>query len=639
MVVRAIRETRAAWLHVAAFSAVVNVLMLTGSLYMMQIYDRVLASRSIATLVGVSALALAAYALQGWLDHVRVKMLGRIGCTVDVALSPLTLRAAISAPLNGAHPVDSMMPFRDLASLRGFLGGLGPTAFLDMPFTPLFLVICFLLHPWLGWLAVVGMATIVGLTVLAERITLAPGQASSRSNAEQNAMIETGRRNAEAISALGMRGAFAERFDQVHCRHVDDVLRLSDGIAGLGSFAKTFRFALQSAVLGLGGYLVINGEMSGGAMLAASIVTARALAPVELAVAHMKSFVAARQAYARLKERLPDVHERPLSLALPAPRNSLLVEDIAIVPPGGRHAIVNGVRFALQAGEAAGLIGPSGSGKSTIARAIVGIWRPARGLVRLDGAASTQWDPDALGRAIGYLPQDVELFPGTIAENIARFDLAATTHKILAATRSAGAHDMVVGFREGYETAVGEGGAALSGGQRQRIALARALYGDPFLVVLDEPNSSLDAEGDEALASAIKSVKVRGGVVVVITHRPSGLANVDKVGLVASGRLQEFGPRDEILARTGLAPLWEAPSAGPAAAAAPLANAPPTTTHASPKLSVHPPHSILSSAVLAPGEPGSPGAALRHLAEAMRIGCAQPQADAAIGAVRKEARQ
>jgi ATP-binding cassette subfamily C protein len=546
----ALRGTSRAWIHVAVFSTIVNLLMLTGSIYMMQVYDRVLASRSVATLVGVSIIALAAYALQGWLDHIRLQMLGRIGAAVDADLAPLTVRAAMSAPVNGANPTDALQPFRDLAALRTFLGSLGPTALIDIPFAPVFLLVCFMLHPWLGWLAISGMLMIVGLTVMTERFSAAPGKRVAQSGSAQFAMLETGRRNAEAISALGMSGSFSERFDLVHARHVDDYMQLSQTTGRVNSFAKMFRLTLQSAVLGLGALLVIRGEMSGGSMLAASVLTSRALAPVELAVAHLKAFIAARQGYARLKAILPEHEASRRALSLPAPSRAISVEDVTLNPPGSRRFIVMSVRFQLSAGQSLGLIGPSGSGKSSLARALVGIWQPARGAVRLDGALMTQWDGDSLGRSIGYLPQDVELFPGTIAENIARFDPEATSEGILAATAIAGAHDMIVALPDGYETVVGEGGAALSGGQRQRIALARALYGDPFLVVLDEPNSSLDAEGDNALAAAIQSVKARHGIVIVITHRPSGLSAVDLVGVMNEGRLQAFGPRDEVLAAT-----------------------------------------------------------------------------------------
>ncbi len=564
----ALRGTSRAWIHVAVFSTIVNLLMLTGSIYMMQVYDRVLASRSVATLVGVSIIALAAYALQGWLDHIRLQMLGRIGAAVDARLAPLTVRAAMSAPVNGANPTDALQPFRDLAALRTFLGSLGPTALIDIPFAPVFLLVCFMLHPWLGWLAISGMLMIVGLTVLTERFSAAPGKRVAQSGSAQFAMLETGRRNAEAISALGMSGSFSQRFDLIHARHVDDYMQLSQAAGGVNSFAKMFRFILQSAVLGLGALLVIRGEMSGGAMLAASVLTSRALAPVELAVAHLKTFVAARQGYARLKTTLPEHESSRRSLLLPAPSRSINVEDVTLNPPGSRRVIVMSVRFQLSAGQSLGLIGPSGSGKSSLARALVGIWQPARGAVRLDGALMTQWNGDSLGRSIGYLPQDVELFPGTIAENIARFDPEATSSGILAATAMAGAHDMIVALPDGYETVVGEGGAALSGGQRQRIALARALYGDPFLVVLDEPNSSLDADGDNALAAAIHAVKARRGIVIVITHRPSGLSAVDLVGVMNEGRLQAFGPRDEVLAATTRSEPVPQRTTQPAAAAA-----------------------------------------------------------------------
>jgi ATP-binding cassette, subfamily C, bacterial PrsD len=300
-------------------------------------------------------------------------------------------------------------------------------------------------------------------------------------------------------------------------------------------------------VLGLGAYLAVRGEVSPGALLAASILTNRALAPIELAVAHWKSFVAARQGYDRLKHILPHLAQGQRQLELPAPHLSLQVSDLAVLAPGGQKPIVQGISFDLKGGQALGLIGPSGGGKSTLARALVGIWPAARGAVRLDGALLDQWDRVQLGRAMGYLPQDVELFDGTVAENIARFDPAMTSESVLAAANAAGAHDLIVSFANGYETRIGEGGAALSGGQRQRIALARALYGSPFLVVLDEPNASLDEDGDNALTNAIKGVRARGGIVVVITHRPAGLAAVDMVGAVAHGQMQKFGPRDEIL--------------------------------------------------------------------------------------------
>jgi ATP-binding cassette subfamily C protein len=552
LVAQAFRSARGLSLHVCVFSVGVNILMLTGSLYMMQVYDRVLASRSLPTLLGLSAIALAAFALQGWLDHVRLKMLGRIGAAVDAALSPATLRAAIT-PQPGARD-EPLQAFRDLGTLRSFLSSLGPTALIDFPFTPLFIIVCFLLHPWLGWLCIGGIALIVSLTALIERWGAAPTDAANRSAAGQSAVIEAGRRNAEVVRALGMHGALAQRFEQIHARHVDDSLRVTEATGGLSAFAKTFRFVLQSAVLGLGALLVVRGEMSGGAMIAASILTSRAMAPIEVAVAHIKGFMAARQAVARLRLVLPRFTERPPAVALPPPRQSLKVEDLTVAAPGSQRGVLTGVRFELFAGEALGLVGPSGSGKSTLARALIGVWPSVRGVVRLDGAPLAQWEPDKLGRAIGYLPQDVDLMPGTVAENIARFEPGATSEAILNAARAAGAHEMIVSLPDGYETAIGEGGAAISGGQRQRIALARALYGDPFLVVLDEPNSSLDAEGDAALAAAIDGVRARGGIVVVVTHRQSGLSRVNLLGVLADGRLARFGPQDEVAAQAARAP-------------------------------------------------------------------------------------
>ncbi len=544
---RALKATRADWLHVAVFSTAVNLLMLTGSIYMLQVYDRVLSSRSIATLVMLSLIVLAAFVLQGVMDAFRLKLLSRIGAKVDEELSPLTARATVLLPIKGAKPAEAMQPMRDLDSLRGFLSSLGPTALIDMPFMPLFILATFVLHPWLGWLAVVGGVLILCLTLWTERRSAAPAMALMRSGAERAQLAEGGRRNAEVIRALGMGGAFAARFQRVHSRHVADNLLLADAASGIGALARIFRFGLQSAVLGLGAYLVIKGEMGPGAMIAASILTSRALAPIELAVAHWKGFVAARQGYQRLKAVTPHLVAGDKDLALPKPSRALQVSDVVVAPPGSQRVIVQGVSFEMKAGQALGLIGPSGSGKSSLARALVGVWPALRGAVKLDGARLEQWEPEQLGGFLGYLPQDVELFDGSIAENIARFDSAMTSESVLAAAKAAGAHDLIVSFPEGYDTAIGEGGAALSGGQRQRLALARAMYGDPFMVVLDEPNASLDAEGDEALTRAIQAVKARGGICVVITHRPSGLAAVDLVGAMAGGKMQAFGPREEIL--------------------------------------------------------------------------------------------
>jgi ATP-binding cassette subfamily C protein len=544
---RAFAKVRADWFHVGVFSAVVNVLMLTSPLYMLQVYDRVVSGRSVPTLVAISVIALIAFLLQGALDMFRLKLLSRMGAKIDRELSPLAALAVVTLPLKGARPGAPQQPIRDLDALRGFLGSLGPTALLDMPFMPLFLLACFALHPWLGWLTLAGGVMVLALTWITDRRSAGPSRAVMASAAERGSIAESGRRNAEAIRALGMTASFSALHQKAHDTHVRDGLELSDAGSGIGAYAKVLRLVLQSAVLGLGAYLVVRGELGPGAMIAASILTSRAMAPIETAVSHWKGFVAARQGYQRLKAIATHLQTQEKAIELPKPSKWLQVGEAGVTAPGSQRLIVQGVTFRLEAGQALGLIGPSGSGKSTLARALVGVWPLVRGVVLLDGARLDQWAPDQLGRSLGYLPQDVELFDGTVAENIARLDPAMTSEAVLKAAAAAGAHDLIVGLPDGYDTVIGERGTALSGGQRQRIALARALYGDPFLVVLDEPNASLDNEGDAALTEAISGVKARGGICIVVTHRASGLAAVDLVGAMAHGQLQAFGPRDDVL--------------------------------------------------------------------------------------------
>ncbi len=544
----AFNACRGPLLQVGLFSGVINLLMLSGSFYMLQVYDRVLSSRSIPTLVGLSLLLLGAYLLQGLLDAIRMRMLGRVGATFDEALSPLAFEAAQRLPLSGARSDQATQPLRDLDQIRVFLGSLGPTALFDMPWMPLFFAGCFLLHPWLGWLALSGGVVIVSLTMLTEWRGSAAVRQQMQSGLRRQGIAEAARRNSETIRAMGMGRQFSARWTAANRQHVDDSLATGDATGGIGAFAKVFRMILQSSVLGLGAFLVIRGEVSAGAMIAASIMTARALAPVEIAVAHWKGLTAAMQANARLTQMLslPQL-ATPERTSLPAPRRHIEARDLFVAPPGRTQPVLNGISLQLTAGHGMGVVGPSASGKSTLARALVGVWQPLRGEVRLDGAALDQWDPADLGRHVGYLPQDIELFAGTVAENIARFDPDADHAAIVAAAQQAGAHDLILQLEKGYDTPLGEGGATLSGGQRQRIALARAMFGDPFLVVLDEPNSNLDHEGDDALTAAIRSIRARGGVVVVVTHRPAALAGVDQVLVLAEGRVKSIGPKEQIL--------------------------------------------------------------------------------------------
>jgi len=532
---------------VAVFSAVVNILALTGSIYMLQVYDRVLSSRSIPTLIGLSLIVLAAYVLSGGLEMLRGKMLARIGARFDEILAPRVFDLVATMPLKGAKQTESMQPIRDVDTIRGFLSSLGPTALFDMPFMPIFLIGCFMIHPWVGVFSVVGGVCIIALTIYTDVKSKEPSFKVTKSGAERHAMAETSRRNAEAIRALGMLGFLGKRYDEIHVTHVNDGLMASESTAVIGAFAKVFRMALQSGILGLGALLVIEGQMSGGLMIAGSILMSRALAPIEIAVANWKGFTASRQAYRRLQHIMTLVPAQGARMPLPGPKSTLSVEDAYVSAPGAQFPIVQAASLRLQAGQGLGLIGPSASGKSTLARALVGVWPTLRGEIRLDGAALDQWEPDNLGRHIGYLPQDVELFEGTIAENIARFQPKAKPEDIIAAAKTAGAHELILNLPDGYDTKIGESGASLSGGQRQRVALARALYGNPFLVVLDEPNASLDGAGDEALNQAILAVRQRGGIVVVITHRPAALGQVDQVAIMEEGRIKAIGPRDEVL--------------------------------------------------------------------------------------------
>jgi ATP-binding cassette subfamily C protein len=544
---QALAKCRLAFATVGIFSAAINVLMLTGSLYMLQVYDRVLPSGSMPTLIGLSILALAAYLLLGGLDWLRTRILSRIGARFDEMLSGRVFAAAAALPLAGVTVGDSLHPLRDLDKIRGFLSGLGPVALFDMPFMPVFMAGCFLIHPWMGWIALCGAAAIVALTLLTEARSRAPLEALNGSALARHAFMEASRRNAEVVRALGMRASLTQRFAAFNGAHIQDSLRVSQVTLGSGAVARTFRLILQSAALGLGAYLVIKGEMSGGAMIASSILISRAMAPIEIAVAHWNGFAAARQGYRRVVAVLKAVPESRKRLDLPAPSALLSLDGVSAGPPGAPAPFLQGISFKLRAGQALGLIGPSASGKSTLARVLVGVWPTSRGEVRLDGATLDQWEADSLGRSIGYLPQDVELFDGSVAENIARFRPDASPKAIIAAGQAAGAHEMILTLPHGYETRIGEGGSILSGGQRQRIGLARALFGDPFLVVLDEPNANLDGAGDEALNAAIWAIRARSGIAIVITHRPSALGHVDLLGYLEAGALKAFGPRDEVL--------------------------------------------------------------------------------------------
>jgi ATP-binding cassette subfamily C protein len=517
----------------------------------MQVYDRVLGSHSVPTLVALSFIAVAAYVFQGCLDILRTRVLALIGERVDAEIGPKVHAAVVDLPLRtSSSNQEALQPFRQLEALRGFLAGAGPIALFDMPWMPVYLAVCFLLHVWIGLLTLGGAVVLILLTLMTEVKSKAPAKAAMEAQSIRNAAADAAQRGAEVVRAMGMLPALAARWDKAHDAYLLAQRSANHVAGGLSATAKMFRFILQSTLLGLGGYLAIRGEISAGSIIAGSIVGSRALAPVDQAIASWKAFVAARQGYQRLKALLVLYPDRQQPFALPAPSKTLTAEGMVVAAPGTAKPIVRRLSLKLEAGQALGVIGPSASGKSTLARALLGVWPPQAGKVMLDGAAIEQWSPEALGSSIGYLPQDVQLFDGTVAENIARFSPEPDPEAVIAAATAASFHEHVLALQDGYNTRVGSGGAQLSAGQKQRLGLARALYGAPFLVVLDEPNANLDAEGEAAVGAAIAALKARGAIVVVIAHRPSAIAAVDLILVMKEGEAVAYGPKEEVLAKT-----------------------------------------------------------------------------------------
>jgi PrtD family type I secretion system ABC transporter len=543
----ALRACRSAFIGVGLMSCMINLLYLTGSLFMLEVYDRVLPSRSVPTLVGLAILAGGLYVAQGVLDLIRSRILGRIGTALDESLNSRVFDAIVRLPLTVGGRNEGLQPLRDLDNVRSFLSGLGPSAFFDLPWLPFYLAICFAFHVMIGLTALIGAIILVSLTVVTEFLSRTPAREAMGLAARRNDLAATSRRNAEVLVAMGMSGRLNARWSAANEKYLAGNQRASDVAGGLGAIAKVMRMTLQSAVLAVGAYLVIHQEATAGIIIAGSILSARALAPVDLAIAHWKGFVAARQSWDRLNRLLESLPPQAAQTLLQSPSGRLTVEAVGIAPPGDQKIVVQDVTFALDAGNGMGIIGPSGSGKSSLARALVGVWQPFRGKVRLDGAALDQWSSDVRGRHVGYLPQDVELFAGSVAQNICRFDPEANSDAIIAAAKEAGVHQMIIKMRDGYDTQIGEQGTALSAGQAQRVALARALYGDPFLIVLDEPNSNLDTEGDEALTRAVRAARERGAIVIVVAHRPVGIEAVDMLLVLKDGRMQAFGTKETVL--------------------------------------------------------------------------------------------
>ena len=545
-----VRDYRQVFIVVLCVSAILNVLLLGGSLYMMMVYDSVLPSRSIPTLVGLAILVMIVYAFQGFFENMRAGMLADVANAVEQKLSGRVQGAISQLALAGQKlPGDGLGPMRDLENVRAFLSS-GAVAMIDLPWILFFLGVLFALHVWLGVTTLVGAVVLFSLTLITNRVMKQPAEQLSQLSAHRNGAAETNLRHVELLTALGMRNRMQQRWGRSNSAYAAAQNKLARSGAALGGLSKMLRLALQSLILTVGAMLVLDDKASGGVIFASSILSARALAPVDQAIVNWKGFISARIGWLTLSEMLKRVPApQPVSLRLPRPERRLEVEKLVVAPPGSRQMTVNGATFQLSAGDACAVIGPSGAGKSSLGRALIGAWRPARGTIRFDGASLDQWDPEHFGEWVGYLPQSVELLDGTIAQNIARFDPDATSEGVLAAAKAAAVHDLITGLPQGYETRVGTDGEALSGGQRQRIGLARALYGDPFFILLDEPNSNLDGEGEAALAAAIASVRKRGGILVVISHRADILGRVSHIMLLRGGRMEAFGPAAEIMAR------------------------------------------------------------------------------------------
>ena len=536
------------------FSLTINALLLVPAIYMLQVFDRVLSSRSEETLVMLSLVALVALALMAALDVVRARLLAACGSVLDRRLGPDVLDGLLAqtARLAGAEYLNGL---RDVATLRNFLSGPGVIALFDAPWLPLFLGLIYLFHPLLGAVALGGSLVMLALAALNERLTRAPLEQVLAAGRRSGRFVDAATANAEAVSALGMQRAVARRWEALNEAALAEQSRASargSAFAGLSKFARQL---IQMAMLGTGAWLVIDQHVSSGVMIATTIILGRALAPVEMLVAGWRSLVEVRAAARRLRQLLAAAPAARGGTALPAPRGELAVERVVYGFPGAERPALRGVSFALQPGESLGIIGPTAAGKSTLARVAIGVWTPVSGAVRLDGADVAAWDREDLGRHVGYVPQAVGLFGGTVAENIARLG-APDDAAVVRAAQRAHAHEMILRLPKGYDTAVGDTGAALSPGQRQRVALARALYGDPRLVVLDEPNANLDAEGEEALVRTLQALREQRVTVLVVAHRPSLLGGVDKLLVLKEGQVELFGPRAEVVARvTRAAPV------------------------------------------------------------------------------------
>jgi PrtD family type I secretion system ABC transporter len=542
------RESRSLYWMVAIFSFFVNLLMLTGPLYMLNVYDRVLSSRSFETLIALSALVAFLYAMMGILDFVRGRIMGRVGARFQAKLDRRVFGAVLKATTLNRAPREAATGLRDLESIQRLITSPALMALFDLPWVPLFFLGIFIFHPLMGILAVGGAVILLIVALLNQFVTRKPLEAANAASFASEQLGAHIRNESEMVHSLGMREAAFDRWQVARGRSLDTTIDAADASGTFTALTKSFRLFLQSAMLGLGAYLVLQNELSPGAMIAGSILLGRALAPIEMLVGQWAAFQRGREGWRNLCVLLGQIPAETPRTALPKPAAKLLADQVTVVPPGEKQASLRMISFDVKPGQAVGVIGTSGAGKSTLARVLTGVWQPAGGKIRLDGAALDQYDPDVLGQHVGYLPQRVQLFDGTIKENIARMSMQPDDAKVVAAAQAAAAHEMILKLPDGYDTRVSATSGRLSGGQIQRIGLARAMYGEPVIVVLDEPNSNLDNEGSQALNQAIKAIKASGRIVFIMAHRPSAIQECDMLLVIENGARRAFGPKDEVMA-------------------------------------------------------------------------------------------
>ncbi|RED11944.1 type I secretion system permease/ATPase [Pontivivens insulae] len=608
-----LRKSRVLFWTVALFSIFSNLLVLTGPIFMLQVYDRVLSSRSEATLVALFALVAMLYAIMGILDYARGRILARVGARFQSMLDERVFDALLRRSVDPAFRNRPATHLRDLESIQRLLSSPALLAINDLPWTPIFIFAIFLFHPLMGWLAVVGGSILIIVTVLNQLMSKSKQLKGLQATAAAENFAEAVRRDAEVVQSLGMRQSVLARWRQQRDTALDESMGAADVSGTFTTFSKTFRLFLQSGMLALAAYLVLQGLLTPGAMIAGSILMGRALAPVEQSIAQWSLVQRARQGWLSLAELLERTPEEEEKTELPRPKARLDVKGIIAAPPGEQVPTLKSVSFHIEPGIALGVIGASASGKSTLARVITGIWPPAQGKVRLDGAAIDQYETEVLGQHIGYLPQDVNLFDASVADNVARLSAQPDPAKVVAAAKKAGAHEMILKLPDGYDTVIQGGGGRLSGGQRQRLGLARALYGDPVILVLDEPNANLDVEGSNALNAAVEQMKKNGGSVIIMAHRPAAIARCEMLLLLDQGQVKDFGPRDDVLKKNlknydQVAGGLKAPAEGaalPAQGAAPAIAAKPQDQRPAPRPDAQPAEPARRVVPMTATKPGS----------------------------------